>query len=750
MVSFSVDRFLSLAPAALSVAPHGVLALLGFALAACAAIFIAIRSYRDTEPSLEAGPRRLLITLRLLVLWGLLVVLAEPVLDRREVIRRDPAVLLLVDDSASMDLRGPDGRRRLAEAADRRSELARRLAERREPLRLLFGEGARRLTRSGPVPPDSLRVGPHADGTDLGALILSAAQQTLDENLVAIVLFSDGRSTGTRSAPVGGLDVPVFTVAIGDTLAPVDLRVDRVRHPRFVHRGDRIRIDAEIVAEASEAVRRTLVLEMGEGPVDSLELRWAEGGGRRAVHFELRADSLGLQRGRLRVRPLPNESLLANNTAEIGFEVRQARLRVVHLQEHPDWNFHFLARQVAADPRLEWVGLYRTERGWQRAGSDSTWSWPLPAAFREEVDLWSAGSLADAVTLLGEGTGVVESVRAGAGLWVLAGDGASRPPTLPPAVAALLPLRPDPRAFWRGGEIGTRVTAAGRRHPILALDEVFGSAEQAVRLLPPLRRVLQPVRVAPDADVLLEAEIGPARQPLLALREEGRGRVAMAIGSPFWSWSFWRLGEETGAPVARQWMSQLLSHLAEGGGGQRLRLFLPGAVVPQGADARAEAVVLDAQQRPDPRTDVWLEWKPVDSAEGAVQRARMLPSESNAGGRALPLPALPPGDYAFRVSLEEDDHSLSTPWQRLAVDPYSVEYRAPGLDRAALAELARRTGGRLLSPEEFAPWAASLPLPSQERVLTGRLDLWASWWLLLPWLALLSAEWALRKRWGLL
>ena len=84
-----------------------------------------------------------------------------------------------------------------------------------------------------------------------------------------------------------------------------------------------------------------------------------------------------------------NPSTIArNNVAQIGFDVSQERLRVVHAQARPSWDFRFLARTVNSDPRFEFVGLYNGPDGLRLAGTDSNVSWPLAAEDAREVDLW--------------------------------------------------------------------------------------------------------------------------------------------------------------------------------------------------------------------------------------------------------------------------------------------------------------------------------------------------------------------------
>ena len=86
----------------------------------------------------------------------------------------------------------------------------------------------------------------------------------------------------------------------------------------------------------------------------------------------------------------------------------------------------------------------------------------------------------------------------------------------------------------------------------------------------------------------------------------------------------------------------------------------------------------------------------------------------------------------------------------MSVDPYSVEYRRPGVDFAQLTAIARATGGRALTLDQLSAWAHDLPLRSKIKVTRERTALWASFRLFAPFLLLLSVEWMLRRRWGLI
>ncbi len=386
-IGFAVTLSSSFLPLAkLSVWPDGLADWTLVTILLVVGLFVAYFAYHRTQPALERSKRWTLRLLRASALLLLLFLILEPILFTKHSKVLPPSVLLLVDDSGSMNLQNHDGRTRLQQARQEAEFAQRGLESRHEKPQLLVAEGARRLRRA----PNSGQ----SEGTNLPALLLSAAQSHLEDNLQAILLLSDGRSTDPDLPSLRGLQLPVFTLAVGDSNGPGDLRLDRVHYPTVAYRGETIEVTAEAVVEASDAGHSRAILESGAS-ADTVSFSWPRGGGRIPLSFQVRADSLGMLRRTLRLTPLKAEALLENNAIEIGVEVLKDRLHVLLLESRPSWDFHFLRRRLAEDPRFEVQGVYRGVNGWQVAGSDSSWTPPVDAAAASGVDAWVFASLED-------------------------------------------------------------------------------------------------------------------------------------------------------------------------------------------------------------------------------------------------------------------------------------------------------------------------------------------------------------------
>jgi hypothetical protein len=73
----------------------------------------------------------------------------------------------------------------------------------------------------------------------------------------------------------------------------------------------------------------------------------------------------------------------------------------------------------------------------------------------------------------------------------------------------------------------------------------------------------------------------------------------------------------------------------------------------------------------------------------------------------------------------------------------------PRLNTALLQRISAGTGGRLMQSGEVEPLMSALRAATPAAALTVRHDLWHNAWSFLVMIALLTAEWLLRRRWGL-
>ena len=119
-------------------------------------------------------------------------------------------------------------------------------------------------TRAGGVAADSLR--PNGQGTDITQALEDVSRRYEGEHVAAVVTLSDGEETERALVRPALPDMRVFTVGVGDTIAPEDVRIDDAEYSPVVRVPSRAVIRAGIAASGPAAKRVHIRLAEGTRP----------------------------------------------------------------------------------------------------------------------------------------------------------------------------------------------------------------------------------------------------------------------------------------------------------------------------------------------------------------------------------------------------------------------------------------------------------------------------------------------------
>jgi hypothetical protein len=712
------------------------------------AILLAILGYRRTTPPL-AWPRRApLVVLRALAYSCLLLILASPVLDRQ---RREPQrarIAVLVDESASMaSVDAPGGPSRLGAARTALTAITAGLADRPVDLEVVpFATApAAALTPQAYLAAESAPTGA---GTDVLQALQSTTERLAAENLQALVVLSDGRPThgGLDPNAVTGLGRPVFTVGFGDTLPARDLAIGRCDYSPVAYVESEAAIDVRIESSGFRG-QGTMLRLLHEGhEIFSRRLAFDQDNGRVAVQIPLRLETPGRQRYRLELQPLPGEFTDKNNAREISIEVLKNRIRVLVLAARPDWDVAFLARTMRDDPNVR-VTVAHLDGGGRWVGGDAERDLTLPSGngWMQDYDLYVVAAAGREVP----GTAwkdLATAVERGKGLLVLAG----RESVLGQAagfepLAAILPVaRPRSRAPQYTAA-RPRIAMAGRSHPVSAAWSEIADASGTLAALPPVLGQQADLTAKPGAQVLLSSD---ADLPLLVVGRQGEGQTAVLNGFPFWRW-----GLTDHEPVRRACISfvgSLVRWLVQPRDVQPVQITTPKTVYESGESVEFLAHVLDPQFAPLDDAEVRVEVRPAGDPSHPAATLLLQRRAGHPGDYGAALPGLGPGEYEVTATATRQGTALGRASLRFTVDAYSVEFANTSQDADFLRELASRSGGRYTPASGVAALANVLPQATRTVVLRSEVDLWNTTPLFVLFVALLGAEWLLRKRLGLL
>ena len=716
------------------------------------------RLYRDTEPRAATLMRRLLTGLRVAVVGLLIWALAGPALLRTLGRTVQPSVVVVVEDSASMDLRdAPDGASRWERAAWLTATVDSLLAHHASGIAVthLRGNG---LAGSVAWQPEDEPASPVARGTDLRGLVSDLAKSWADRSLRAVVVLTDGHETATvvqgdGLTPAAG--VKTLIVGVGDPDGPPDLLLQDLHYPDTAFQGDELVVEATVgLRMMAGAANRSVTLHLVQNG-DTLATATAEAAADdQSVRIDLvfEASRPGLNLFDLIVDAADNERYLANNQSSLAIAVRDERSRLLLLSGHPGWTVRALAHAALREPRLTLDVAYPGPDGFMLADSAGTWTLPRTTgewADWDGVVLVGTAGLADRVSW----PALAEAVRGGLGLLVmppLSADGADR------VLAALLPvsgLEHEVEGQW-----APVITDGVLTHPLLSRLGTGGDSPFAD--LPPLT-ILTRCEPGPTATELLSARSlhgSTTTRSLLLTGNAGAGTVTYFASPDLWSLVNWQppngfTGEREHAAVrlARNMLAWTALGRSLAGvtiAGHR-NLYREGETITletQGRDMRG-----DEHGRP-----VSLKLTRIENETDVVAGTYHLENVAGRPGRSrATLPPLPPARYAVQPVYAGTD-SAAGPARPFVIISSTLEEMQTWQDSRHLRGLARNWRGVYVdggSPGSIAALCAALAAVDWTAATIEtetRSSLWAGWPLFLTVALLLGVEWFLRRSEGML
>ncbi|MEN6558927.1 MAG: VWA domain-containing protein, partial [Thermoguttaceae bacterium] len=411
---------------------YGVGTMLAVALAA---VVLTALFYRRAFGSLGVRRWGLLLALRVVAILLIVGLLFQPVLSYQTESGRKPAVVFLLDASASMSLSDDaSGRSRFDRAREKMERWQEKLQNDFRLLPIAFAEQPQRLDG-----PESLReLAPTGKATSLVEALRFAAAQLPPAEVAAVLLLSDGihNAAGHPSQTARQLGVVVHSVGVGasvrNSLAYRDIQVVGLDCPDRMMLGNMARVTASIDAVGLGGRTAKVVLEQDGRPVASQELTLDDAEGSQTVALEFRPTEKGRHTYTVRVEPAAEEKIIENNRRSAVATVVEKGIRVLYLEGTLRTEYGALVdRFLAKDPDVEFCALVQTKPNVFLRRTNMTGlqldAIPSDPSTIDRFDVFLIGDLDSSYFRPRQQEMFVERVRRGAGLLMLGGYHSHRP-----------------------------------------------------------------------------------------------------------------------------------------------------------------------------------------------------------------------------------------------------------------------------------------------------------------------------------
>jgi len=193
-----------------------------------------------------------------------------------------------------------------------------------------------------------VREGISFDFTDKSSNISDLLGNVYDlysnQNLGAVIMATDGiYNEGSNPVYAGTkLAAPIYTIALGDTIAKKDVIIKRIFNNRIAYLGDKFTIQIDVSAINCVGENTALTVSSIEGAQSKVLQRFPISINKNnfftTKEVTLDANRAGVQRFKITVNKVNGEVTTANNTREIFIDVLDARQKILLLANtpHPD------------------------------------------------------------------------------------------------------------------------------------------------------------------------------------------------------------------------------------------------------------------------------------------------------------------------------------------------------------------------------------------------------------------------------
>ena len=701
--------------------------------------------------------RGVLSGLRFVTLMLLVAVLMRPVTHSTAADTRDVVVPVLVDTSRSMAIEDAEGARRVDRARSVvESQVLPALSEAFSVELLSFGET---LAAADPSSLDAT-----ARRSDLAGALAGVRDRYRGRPVAGIVVITDGGDTGglVNAAALDSSTPPVFPMGVGSGDAGGDREVLSVTAAEAVLDGSLVDLAVSAVAHVTgEGTIELRLLENGR-PRDVRHVRLPRGGGPIRAVFQVAPPAGAATVYTIEIPPRSGELVPENNTRSVLVQPPARARRVLLVEGAPGFEHSFLKRALSGDRSLDVDAVVR--KGENEQGVDTYY---IQAARARGGGLTSGyptdtASLFvyDAVVLANVGSDQLTEAqlqatrdfvaRRGGGLLVFGAQSFLERGLVGTAVEDALPVqlnrRADaaPAAGSSGAANRVQLTEAGGEHPVTRLGPTAAESRKRWEGLPALASTSQLGSLRPGAAVLATSTAGGAARPLIAVQRYGEGRSMVFAGEAAWRWrmmlpsadrsyeTFWR--------QTVRWLSL--------GATDPVTIF-PIAAAGPGEQVAVRVAVRDGSFQPVSDAQVDVRISGPDGRMETVRAAREVSDGDEPGLFVAPFVPAQPGLYRVTASATRGGADSGAAAAALLVGGADTEMADPGLNAALLERLASATGGRVISAADIGQLPATLRASLPASALAVRSDAWHNAWSFALLIGLLSAEWLLRRRWGL-
>ncbi|MBT7789794.1 MAG: VWA domain-containing protein [Calditrichaeota bacterium] len=696
-----------------------------------AALVFSIWAYKRTWPPTGLTIRWTLIMLRWGALIGGILIISHPELELKENLLEPASIGVLIDQSASMSITQGEVDRQQIVRDILNSQSFSDLNKRQRLNLFTFSDSLSERYNNVEIPED---VSANGIGTNISRAWMEAYDKLALSPPAALIMISDGvHNSGPDPIRLARTArTAIYTIGVGSSEKYRDIMLLNVSANPVVYQGSTnpVEIGFRCIGAAGKSL--TIAIKNSNGKLIvrkqlTVTSDYYEG----TEFFDIVINQPGKRRFQVEISTIENELTTDNNHRSFYMNVLASKMRVLLMSGPPDNGLGDIVRKLSNDDHIELI--QRTSR----SGSFYEGDWPdtdmlgkVDVVILHHFPIKSTNS-----NKLKEFAEAVKESELPLGFF----DGGTIDYNKLKLFESILPVtvRKYPKPRVEGQVI------PNQRHAIIAdPEEINFSAEWLG--LPPLKYNPDRFDFGKHVNVLAEFHTLELldRFPAIVVSETGGVKSVAILGNDLWRWGLVSTVDEG---VIGPLLSRLVRWLAVRKAGKRVELTFDKELFSNQESVAFSVSVFNENYFP--LEDALV--SAVISKSDTVGGETLLTGIGAGRYRGIFQP-YGEGEYQIKASASLDGLNLGEDIGRITVEPFNIELLDAKLNEQLLKSVAEFSGGAYFQSSQVDSLFDSLDLPLTEREEITRWQLWGRGWILAIIVGLLTIEWFIRIRTGML
>lgn len=680
--------------------------------------------YKYTIPKVSTGLRIFLIALRALIFILIIVVIFEPVLILTHNDKIESKTLIFVDNSNSLAVK--DSVNRLNKVFSFLDEI--NSASKIKSQIFSFGGKVDSLKKE-----EQQKIKFSDSRTNFSNIIDLVKRKGAEVN--SVVILSDGIITDgiDPTYQAEKLQVPVFTVGIGDTTEKKDQRINNILYNQIIYAGKPTTIEVSVMNSGFSGKNTRVTLYEENKSLDSKDIVLNESGLNK-VEFNYKPLTGGEKKLSVSLTPLAGEFTTANNSRTFYLNVLDTKLKVAVIAGSPSADVSAISKALAADKNIQVKKLIQISgnKFWNDAKQN-----------------------------------IIDSVDV---LFMLDFPSSSTPQSLIEKISSLITTQNKPYFFLLSGNVSlNRLSSLEKVLPFAyskagndfiqvqpeiiteSFSNNFSTSSNQKEIwnnLPPVSQFATEFSAKPGSNVLVKSKVRNISigNPLIISSSLGKQRSLAILGSDIWRWQLQTA--EKNPEFFDNFINDIVKWLSISSQQKQFSVTTDKKIYSPDEQINFSAQLYDQTFSPIDTTKIDLQifhsGKKFDLALKPIGNG-IYTSEFTANEA---------GDYTFEAAAQLNNNRLKSNVGRFSVDETKIEFLDTRMRDGFLKSLAKSANGEYYTIENFSAMIKKLSdinsSTSKEKSTTTEYHLWSDEWILVLIILLFATEWFIRKRFGML